>query len=139
MQIECQGCHEIFDIPVDKKVTHVVCPFCDRSNDIRKPSMLHPSFLKKTIGAPMSTGLTKSNKAQPHALAPQFWVLAICALIVTAIICISFLFTVVAMVEMGKANEQMMGKLDNMSEGLNHSMAPFSKHMQHSRQNIVKP
>jgi len=50
----------------------------------------------------------------------------------TAIICISFLFTVVAMVEMGKASEKA-------SEEINRTMDKANKEMQRSLHNIGKP
>ena len=72
---------------------------------------------------------TSQARAPP---APQFWILAICALVLTAIICISFLFTVVAMVEMGKASEKA-------SEEINRTMDKANKEMQRSLHNIGKP
>ena len=57
----------------------------------------------------------------------------------TAIICISFLFTVVPLAELGKTNEKATAEINKASEELNRTMEKANKEMQHSLQNILKP
>ena len=137
MKIKCGGCHDTFDIPDGKGITRAVCPFCEQSNDLREP-------------ASPATDLPASARGEPklpptyipvarHPLSPQFWILAICALIVTAIICLSFLFTVVSMIEMGRASEKAAEEINKASEELNRTMDKTSKEMQRSLQKVLKP
>ena len=137
MKFKCRGCNDIFDIPDGKGITRAVCPFCDLTNELREPPMPDPTFAKTATAA--FTSPPSLKMVQPHPLAPQLWILAICALIVTAIIVISFLFTVASMVELGKANEKATAEINKASEELNRTLDKAGKEMQQSLNKLTKP
>lgn len=139
MKFKCRGCNDIFDIPDGKGITRAVCPFCDQANDLREPAAPEPTFPEKAMATKTFPQTFKPVKPPPHPLAPQLWILAICALIVTAIICISFLFAAASMVELGVANERATAEINKAAEELNRTLDKAGKEMQRSLQNIVKP
>jgi hypothetical protein len=139
MKFKCRGCNDIFDVPDGKGITRAICPFCDQANDLREPAAPEPTFPENAMAAKTFPHTFKPVKPPPHPLAPQFWILAICALIITTIIAISFLFTLVSMVEQGKASEKAMEEVNKATEELNHTLDKAGKEMQRSLQNIVKP
>ena len=96
MKINCRSCHETFDIPDGKGITRAVCPFGEHTNDLCAPSV--PASAVPRTGRGVLSSTPTCVPVARHPLAPQFWILAICALVVTANICLSFLFTVISMV-----------------------------------------
>lgn len=137
MNIKCEGCRDTFEIPDGKGITRAVCPFCDHTNDLRAPAA-PAAVMPGSAGSGAALSSTDVPVAR-HPLAPQLWILAICALIVTAIICLSFLFTVISMIEMGKASEKASEELNKASEEINRTMDKANKEMQRSLQHFVKP
>lgn len=137
MKIKCRNCHDTFEVPDGKGITRAVCPFCDHANDLRAPAGSASALPGTGRGEPPSPP-TCAHHAR-HPLAPQFWILAICALIVTAIICLCFLFTVVAMAELGMASEKAAEEVKKASEELNRTMDKANKEMQRSLQHLGKP
>ena len=132
MRFKCRGCNDTFDIPDDKGITRVVCPFCDMANDLREPPTPDPTFAKTAMAAKTYPQAHLPQKVQPHPLAPQLWIMAICSLIVTAIISISFLLTVAYLVEQGKANQKVAEEINRVSDEFNHAMDKTNKEMQQS-------
>lgn len=131
MRIKCQGCRDTFDVPDGKGVTSAICPFCDKPNNLRSPhddSATHPN--SHSLRAKEPTFMP--NKSPPHPLAPQFWILSICALILTVLIVVSALLTVIAIAQTN-VNMQNDAKL------FKDAMDKASNKVQRSLQKPLKP
>lgn len=126
MKIKCRGCLEFFDIPDGKGITLAICPFCEFANDLREPAESDAPKYRAPGSYPSSSAPVRV-KALAHPLAPQFWILAICTLIVTAIICVSFLFTVVSMIEQAKVHADAMEEISRTLEKRNKAAEEASR------------
>lgn len=120
MKLTCEACSEPFEIADTRGVTHVVCPFCDHSCDIRKDTVVARSRAPSPASPP-SMGAHPLSRTR-HPLAPQLWILAICALVITTLIVAGTVLTLVAMVQVQEELERLDKQMEkNLIEPLRQS------------------
>ena len=96
MKITCRKCAEPFDIPDGKRIDAVFCPYCETKNPVKTPETQEPT------------------PQQKHPLSKQFWILAICAAIVTAIIVFCWIQTQIAIYQWNTATQETAKELRGM-------------------------
>ena len=116
MKITCQGCRDSFDIPDGKGITRAVCPFCDKPNDLRQTSAPGSSAQYTAPASYPDQPGPVAVKAKPHPLAPQFWILAICAMILTIHTLVGTVVKMIERYETAKAMEAIDSALQESSQ-----------------------
>lgn len=124
MKITCSGCGEPFEVPEGRGITRAICPFCEKATDLRNANETSCSSRQAPPSPCFSKKTPPSPKAPPHPLAPQFWILSICAMILTTLVVVSTILT--AMVAVNVAEQQRL-LVERFSAALDETAKEISK------------
>jgi len=119
MKIECCSCHEQFEVPDGKGINRAICPFCEKPNDLRKRPVSDRSSGTESATQDNAPKPAEYSALKPtHPLAPQMWIMAICALIVTIIIVVSVIIGMIKSYQLAKAWEKFADDLNKITKEL---------------------